>query len=267
MKPMEFDLNQQIWIVQSASPQETKAILEQAIRQKRFIQILGESHVEYQGRARSILTEGERLIILKRDGTLLVHKPSGVEPVNWQPSGATFKITIKEGKLVILVNRAKPRETVRITFTTILLVSASTLDDPGEFSMFLTEEEMQGVLSAHPELIEKGLRIIRRERQVAPGFIDIYARDAKGRLVIVEIKCRRASREAVLQLHSYLKSLKKQSDLQIRGILVAPSLTKGTQALLEQLGLEFRRIEPHQCYKYIHQTATRRLTEFTQTKE
>ncbi len=266
MKHIGLDLNQQVWVVQLASPQEAKIVLEQAIRQKRFIQILGENHVEYQGRARSVLTEGERLIILKRDGTLLVHKPSGVEPVNWQPSGATFKVAVKEGKLVLLVNRAKPRETVRITFTKILLIIASNLDDPGEFSMFLTEEEMQRVLSAHPELIENGLRIIRRERQVAPGFIDIYARDSEGRLVIVEIKCRRASREAVLQLQSYLKSLQKETDTHIRGILVAPSLTKGTLGLLEQLGLEFRKIEPQQCYKYIHQTATRRLTEFTENE-
>jgi RecB family endonuclease NucS len=257
-------VNQQIWVAHSVTAQEAKSILEQAIRQKRFIQILGESHVEYHGRARSILTEGERLIILKRDGTLLVHKPSGVEPVNWQPSGATFKITTKERKLVIIVNRAKPRETVRITFTSILLISASILNDSGEFSMFLTEAEMQQVLSTHPELIEKGLRIIRRERQVTPGFIDIFARDTKGRLVIVEIKCRRANREAVLQLHNYLKSLQKQSDPPIRGILVAPSLTKGTQTLLEQLGLEFRRIEPQQCYRYVNQTTTRRLTEFTE---
>ena len=259
-------MNQQIWVAHLVSAQEAKIILEQAISQKRFIQILGESHVEYQGRARSILTNGERLVILKRDGSLLVHKPNGVEPVNWQPSGATFKIMIKDGKLVLLVNRAKPRETVRITFTTILLVTACNLNDPGEFSMFLTEEEMQRVLSTYPELIEKGLRTIRRERQVAPGFIDILARDTKGRLVIVEIKCRRASREAALQLHRYIKSLQKQPDTQIRGILVAPSLTKGTQALLEQLGLEFRKIEPQQCYKYIHQTGTRRLTEFTQNE-
>jgi RecB family endonuclease NucS len=256
-------VDQQVWIAHLVSAQEAKIILERAISQKRFIQILGKNHVEYSGRARSILTDGERLVILKRDGSLLVHKPNGVEPVNWQPSGATFKIRIKKGKLVLNVTRSKPRETVQITFTTILTIIASTLDDSGEFSMFLTEEEMQRVLSTHPELIEKGLRIIRRERQVTPGFIDIFARDAKGRLVIVEIKCRRASREAVLQLHRYIKSLQKQSDAQIRGILVAPSLTKGTQGLLEQLELEFRKIEPQQCYKYIHQTGTRKLTEFT----
>ncbi len=266
MNDSRLDANQQIWIIHSVKAQEAKVILEQAISQKRFIQILGENDVEYQGRARSVLTKGERLIILKRDGTLLVHKPNGVEPVNWQPSGATFKITIKEGKAVLIVSRAKPRETVRITFTTILLIIASNLDDPGEFSMFLTEEEMQRVLSSHPELIEKGLRTIRRERQVAPGFIDIFARDVKGRLVIIEIKCRRAGREAVFQLQSYLKSLQKQSDMIIRGILVAPSLTKGTQGLLEQLGLEYRKIEPQQCYRYVHHTATRRLTEFTQNE-
>ena len=132
--------------------------------------------------------------------------------------------------------------------------------------MYLTEEEMQVVLSANPELIEPGLRTIKRERRVPPGFIDIYARDALDRLVIVEIKRRRADREAVLQLHSYLKRLQspKEKEAQIRGILVAPSLTKGTHALLDQLGLEYRKINPQQLHQYIRHPTSHRLTDFVE---
>jgi RecB family endonuclease NucS len=147
------------------------------------------------------------------------------------------------------------------------MLSASLLDDPGEFSMYLTEDEMQQVLSAHPELIEPGLRTIRRERQVTPGFIDIFARDTKGRLVIIEVKRRRADSEAVHQLHGYIKSFQAKEDTALRGILVAPSLTKGTYALLEQLGLEYRKIEPQQCAIYLHQTSSRKLTDFVPDSE
>ncbi len=250
------------WFSCSITAKEAKSILEQAFHQKRFIQILGSCFVEYQGRARSILTEGERLIIIKSDGSLLVHKANGVEPVNWQPPGCTLKAAIKSGKLQITANRDKPRETVSIQFSSLLLLSISSPSDPGEFSMFLTEEEMQQVLSAHPDLIESGLHVIRRERPVKPGFIDIYARDDKGRIVVVEIKRKRASREAVLQLHNYIKSLNIPKESQIRGILVAPSLTKGTQALLEQLGLEYKKVEPQQCSQYLRNSKTRRLTDF-----
>ena len=261
---MQLNADQKVWFSVSLSGEDAKAILEQAIRQKRLIQILGSCHVEYKGRARSILTEGERLLLLKPDGSILVHQASGVEPVNWQPPGATLKVSFKEGKLTLQATRVKARETVQITFSTVLSLSLSTLRDAGQFNMYLTEEEMQKVLSAHPDLIEPGLHTIRRERHVLPGFIDIFARDSSGHLVVVEIKRGRANRDAVLQLHSYIRSLQATEDTpsQLRGILVAPSLTKGTQALLEQLGLEFRRIEPSNCYQHLRELETRRLTEY-----
>ncbi len=263
----KFSVNDKIWLLQSPSLEQACNILQDAISQKRFVQIIGTCNVEYQGRARSVLTEGERLILLKRDGTILVHKEIGVEPVNWQPPGATIKVTTDEDTLLLVANRAKPRETVRIEFSSLTMLSASLLDDPGDFSMHLTEDEMQQVLSAHPELIEPGLRTIRRERQVAPGFIDIFARDNEGRLVIIEVKRRRADSEAVHQLHGYMKSFHGEESTNLRGILVAPSLTKGTHTLLEQLGLEYRKIEPQQCAIYLHQTSSRKLTDFLQNSE
>ncbi len=263
----EFSVNKRIWLIKSPSLDQARTLLEEAITQKRLIQIIGRCHVEYYGRARSILSEGERLIILKRDGAILVHKESGVEPVNWQPPGASLKVTKEDDKLLIFASRAKPRETVRIEFSSLSMISASLINDAGKFSMHLTEDEMQQILSAHPELIEPGLRTIRRERHVTPGFIDIFARDSEGHLVIIEVKRRRADSEAVHQLHSYMKSLQANESTQLRGILVAPSLTKGTHALLEKLGLEYRKIEPQQCAAYLHQTSSRKLTDFLSNPE
>jgi RecB family endonuclease NucS len=253
------------WLLHSPTLDQAYALINQALTQKRLIQIVGRCHVEYQGRARSILTEGERLIIVKRDGAILVHKESGVDPVNWQPPGATIKLTQKTDQLLLQATRAKPKETVRIEFTSLSMVSANLIDDAGEFSMHLTEKEMQQVISSYPELIEPGLRVIRRERPVAPGFIDILALDAKGQLVVIELKRRRADNEAVLQLHTYIKSFQKTDDTQIRGILVAPSLAKGTQALLEKLGLEYRKIEPQQCAQYLQESSSRKLTDFVKS--
>jgi len=255
---------EKVWVLRPSSARDAKNIIEYALKQRRLIQILGRCNVEYQGRARSVLTEGERLIVLKKDGTLLVHQPEGVEPVNWQPPGAAVKVTLEGEKLVLHINRPKPRETVRITFTDLFLVSASDIHDTGEFSMYLTEEEMQQVLTAHPELIEPGLRAIRRERPVPPGFIDIYAKDAEGRIVVIEIKRRKADREAVLQLHKYIKSFHRDQQHMpvIRGILVAPGLVRGVKVLLERLGLEYRRVRPEDCYRLMRQPMSRRITEF-----
>ena len=263
----KYSVNDKIWFLHSPSLKKAETMLNNALLQKRLIQIIGTCFVEYQGRARSVLTEGERLIILKRDGSILVHKESGVEPVNWQPPGATIKVTLENDTLFLFANRAKPREMVRIEFYSLTMLSAALIEDPGEFNMYLTEAEMQQILSAHPELIEPGLRKIQRERQVAPGFIDIFARDNEGRLVVVEIKRRRADSEAVHQLHSYMKSFQSHESTQLRGILVAPSLTKGTYALLEKLGLEYKKIEPQQCATYLHQTGSHKITEFLSDSE
>ncbi len=262
MSSSKFSARKKIWLLQSPNFDQAHQLLEKAISQKRLIQIIGNCYVEYHGRARSVLTEGERLIILKRDGAILVHKESGVEPVNWQPPGATLKVTQEGDKLVLSANRAKPREIVRIDFSTITMISASLIDDTGEFSMYLTEDEMQRVLSANPELIEPGLRTIRRERHVAPGFIDIFARDTQGRLVIIEVKRRRADNEAAQQLHRYIKSFQGDDTANLRGILVAPSLTKGTHALLQQLGLEYRKIEPQQCAVFLQESDSRKLSDY-----
>jgi RecB family endonuclease NucS len=256
-----FSVSDKIWLLQSPSLKQASVILEEALSQKRFIQIIGKCFVEYQGRARSVLTEGERLILLKRDGTILVHTESGVEPVNWQPPGATIRVIFEDNTLQLSATRVKPRETVRLEFFSITMLGASQIEDPGEFSMYLTEAEMQQVLSANPELIEPGLRTIRRERQITPGFIDIFARDSEGRLVIIEVKRRRADSDAVHQLHAYMKSFQTEES-KLRGILVAPSLTKGTHSLLEQLGLEYRKIEPQQCAIYLRQTSSHKLTDF-----
>lgn len=262
MPTPEFSSTEKSWLLQSPPLDQAYRLLDNAILQKRLIQIIGCCYVEYEGRARSVLTEGERLIILKRDGAILVHKENGVEPVNWQPPGATLKVAHEKEKLLLYANRVKPRETVRIEFSAITMISASLIDDAGEFSMHLTEDEMQQVLSANPDLIEPGLRTIKRERHVAPGFIDLFARDTQGRLVIVEVKRRRADSEAVQQLHNYIKSFHPGDSTPLRGILVAPSLTKGTQALLDRLGLEYRKITPAHCASYLQQSSSRKLTDF-----
>ena len=65
------------------SPAEAVVVLESAIAMGGMVTIVGECEVEYDGRASSYLPPGDRLVILKPDGTLLVHTDSQHEPVNW----------------------------------------------------------------------------------------------------------------------------------------------------------------------------------------
>ena len=53
--------------------------------------VVGCCSVEYSGRARSTLGWGARIVIIKPDGSVLVHQRAGREPVNWQPPGTRVR--------------------------------------------------------------------------------------------------------------------------------------------------------------------------------
>ena len=62
--------------------------IREAIRSKRLLIVVGRMEVSYAGRASSILGSGDRVLMIKPDGSVLIHRPMGYEPVNWQPPGS-----------------------------------------------------------------------------------------------------------------------------------------------------------------------------------
>jgi RecB family endonuclease NucS len=101
---------------------------------------------------------------------------------------------------------------------------------------------MQQALAANPGLIEDGLELLDRELPTDVGGIDLYARDAAGRYVVVELKRGKASHEAVHQLSRYVERVRELVDGEVRGILAAPEATAPALAQLERLALEFREV-------------------------
>ena len=69
--------------------------IREGIRSGSLIVLMGLMEVYYEGRAASSLGPGERLLIIKQDGSLLVHRPTGYEPVNWQPPGSKIEIFLE----------------------------------------------------------------------------------------------------------------------------------------------------------------------------
>jgi len=227
-----------------------------------MIIIAGNCWVDYQGRARSTLNPGERILIIKEDGSVLVHRPKGYEPVNWQPPGCIFHSDLREDIFLIKAVRRKPRETLQIFFDEIYFLAAMSLVDEGEFSLYASEEDMQEAIMIQPSLVEDGLHPITYEKKVEPGFIDVYGIDKNGRMVVIEIKRRTAGKEAALQLSKYVDSLKNVVNREIRGILVAPKIAKGVQKLLLTLGLEFKRLDPKKCAEILKKRKARSLEDF-----
>jgi len=197
---------------------------------------------------------------------MLLHRRSGYEPVNWQPSRCQFRISIEDGKLLsVLATRQKPKESLRLVFDNIMVAVALALTDEGEFAMHVTEEQMKQAILLEPSLVEPRLRLISEETKMGDsGFTDIYAEDASGRLVVIEIKRNPASREAALQLNRYVETLRKRVNRPVRGILAAPELKSGTAALLARLGYDFKVVSPVKCFQILKPRTDARLSEFLQ---
>jgi len=200
--------------------------------------------------------------MFKEDGSVLVHRPVGYEPVNWQPPGCIFHVRAVDESLQIKAVRRRPSESVTIYFNSVYLLSTLNLVDEGEFALYASEEDMQKAVLLMPSLIEDGLKPISYEKKVEPGFVDVYCEDKAGKLVVIEIKRKTASKEAALQLAKYVEAVRGIVNKDVRGVLAAPSLGKGVQRLLTTLGLEFKALDPKKCTEALSKPETKRLQEF-----
>jgi RecB family endonuclease NucS len=248
------------------SPQltECRDLISEALAKQRVLIVSGNCTVDYEGRAASKLTWGERVLMIKADGSVLLHRRTGYEPVNWQPPRCQFRVNIEDEKLLsVLATRQKPKESLRLTFDNITVAMALALDDEGEFAMHVTEEQMKKAILLEPSLVEPGLKLISKETKMGDsGFTDVYAEDASGRLVVIEIKRTPASRAAALQLNRYVVTLRKRVSRPVRGILAAPELRTGTSVILAKLGYDFKAVSPEKCFQVLKPRSDARLSEF-----
>ncbi|MEA3142805.1 MAG: endonuclease [Thermoplasmata archaeon] len=213
-----------------------------AQRRGHLVQAVGDCEVRYQGRARSDLHRGERLLLLKPDGTLLVHTAEKSKPVNWQPPGASFSVGLEDGRLVLTSHRTKPEEIVKVTFHAITLLLAVPLRDAADLALLGTEDDLQALLFVQPSIVEEGFVPARRERGTARGFLDLDGRDAQGRRLVVEVKRTTAGVSEAQQLWRYVERLRGQ-DAGARGILLAPRVAERARKLLADHGLEWKEVD------------------------
>lgn len=241
---------------------EAENLAKEALSHSKTLLIVGNCWVHYTGRAKSKLDPGERILIIKEDGSLLVHRAAGYEPINWQPPGCIFHVQTRDKILEVHAVRKKPSESVKIFFDRIIMASAFNLLDAGEFSLYASEEDMHRAILLKPSILEEGFKPISYEKKVEPGFLDVYGVDKDGRLVVVEVKRKTAGKDAVLQLAKYIEAIKSRADREVRGILAAPNIARDVQRLLATLGLEFKTLDPKKCAEILRRSETRKLAEF-----
>jgi len=253
--------------LEKPSLQEAEELIRRALLERKSLIMIGNCWVDYKGRASSKLEAGERIVLIKEDGSVLVHRPTGYEPVNWQPPGCVFQTQVRGKVLQIRAVRSKPSESVRLFFDNLYLVSLLSLVDAGGFSLYASEEDMQKAVLLVPSLIETEFKPISYEKKVEPGFIDVYGIDKKGNFVVVEIKRKTASRDDALQLAKYVESVKSSVSRDVRGILAAPNMGRGVQKMLATLGLDFKPLDPRKCAEILSRPETRKLADFFKPSE
>jgi RecB family endonuclease NucS len=219
--------------------EEAKDVLEEYISRPYVVQVSGLCSVNYQGRAKSKLDRGERLVIIKQDNAVLVHGPEKYQPKNWQPETDEFEIRIEDDELVLDSRRYDPKETVTIRFEDLEMVYVTKMVDKSDLRVKGHEVDIHEAIEEEPDIVEDGLTVIDREKDTPAGFIDVFARDTDDRLVVIEVK-RNPDHNSVLQLNRYIKEIEKEfPGRELRGILVAPKASDSVKEYLEERDLEF----------------------------
>lgn len=229
-------------VLTNPSLRDAKELLAAAIGGKRLVLLVGSCVVNYVGRAGSVLPEGERVVMYKPDGTLLVHQKEKREPVNWNPPGCAASVRLGEESLQLISKRERPREQLLILFKSLKLAASFELVDREELYLVGSERDMITIVFNEPSLIEPGFKPLEREKPTKYGMIDLYGVDKDGNGVVMEFKRGRAELAGVSQLKRYVEELSKRLEKRVRGILVAPAITSSALKLLEEMQLEYVRI-------------------------
>lgn len=217
-------------------------VVNRSLREGAVVLLCGSCEVEYDGRASGYLGPGERIVICKPDGTMLVHRPRGHDPVNWQPPGSTIQASEDDGYPVVAARRSNPDESVSVLLHDVYALVRFEADDTAPLRLEGTEADMHSYIEGHPEEIERDLRVIEHERDTPHGAIDFFAHDREGRPVVIEVKRRQATLTDVDQLQRYV-SLYRESNPNTRGILAAPAASERVTRTLRDNDLEFVQVD------------------------
>jgi endonuclease len=195
--------------------------------------VIARCSVDYVGRLTAHLPSALRLLIVKADGSVLVHSDGGsYKPLNWM--SPPCRLAEEPGRWSV-TNKAG--ETLEITIDEVLSDTSVDLGiDPGLVKDGV-EAHLQELLAAQLELLGDGWRLVRREYPTPIGPVDLMCRDESEHGVAVELK-RHATIDAVEQLTRYLEYLNRDPLLRpVAGILAAQSIAPQARTLAEDRGI------------------------------
>jgi len=229
-------------------------VVEQARSSGKMAVVVGRCGVKYEGRAASKISEGDRMLIIKSDGSFLVHQATKMAAINYQGPGSAVSCKVDDENKELIIASARPvknaaknkpkiTEKIEVHFSRVDFADSFGLKDDEQLRVFGSERQLSDLLMQDLNLIEPGLRPLKKESALGKGIVDVFAEDEKGRLVIIEVKRRSAQLDAVSQLGRYVDEVRQRKGKEVRGILVAPSASGSAMKMLEKAGLEFFRLD------------------------
>ncbi|WP_022868304.1 endonuclease NucS [Schaalia vaccimaxillae] len=211
--------------------------------------IIATCTVDYSGRLSAHLDPAKRVIMMKADGSVLIHSDGGsYKPLNWMNAPCT--VTVEEPAeseefdgvtqvWTVQADKTDDRLVIRIHE----VASDVTEDlgvDPGLVKDGV-ETHLQELLAEQvPQVLGDGWELVRREYPTPVGPVDLMVRSPQGLPVAIEVK-RRGGIDGVEQLTRYLSLLGRDPLLEgITGIFAAQEISKQARTLAEDRGIVCR---------------------------
>ena len=189
--------------------------------------------MDYVGRLTAHLPTALRLLMVKADGSVLVHSDTGgYKPLNWM--SPPCRLAESDSEWVVT---GKAGETLTVRIDEVISDTSFVLgEDPGLVKDGV-EAHLQELLAAQLGVLGEGWRLVRREYPTAIGPVDLMCRDATGVSVAIEVK-RRGELDGVEQLSRYLELLNRDPLLApVRGVLAAQEIRPQARVLARDRGI------------------------------
>jgi len=201
--------------------------------------VVARCEVVYTGRLDALLPEATRLLVLKEDGSVLVHADSGgYKPQNWMTPPTVIEETSDPLERIVVRKRAgKTEDRLDIRIVEVLSDVVHDMGEAAALEKDGVERDLQEALAAAPDMLEPELRLVRREWPTDIGPVDLMCRSTDGEWVAVEIK-RLGTIDAVEQLTRYLERIRLDpARAGCRGLLAAQRIKPQARTLAESRGI------------------------------
>jgi endonuclease len=198
--------------------------------------IVARCEVSYTGRLSAFLPESTRLVLVKADGSVLVHADAGgYKPLNWMTPPTVLEE--EPGVLVVRKRAGRTEDRLEIRLHEVLSDVEVEMGEAAPLEKDGVEAHLQELLAANPEALGEPLRLDRREWPTDLGPVDLMCRDEDGGWVAVEVK-RIAEIDSVEQLSRYLERIRLDpARADCRGILAAQRVKPQAATLAESRGI------------------------------